>query len=75
MKGHTTTNIFTTHLGFFFLPMTDMATIRMMVTVTSSRKTPPPTLEAAVTMVMKDPLVPVAMTVVVDVYVAAARYH
>jgi len=55
--------------------MTDMAMIRMMVTVTSSRKMPPPTLETAATMVMKDPLVPVAVTVVVDVYVAAARYH
>ena len=75
MKGHTTTNIFTTHLGFFFLPMTDMATIRMMVTVTSSRKTPPPTLETAATMVLKDPLVPVAVTLVVGVYIAAARYQ
>jgi len=55
--------------------MTDMAMIRTMVTVTNSRITPPPTLETAVTMVMKDPLVPVAVTVVVGVYIAAARYH
>jgi len=60
-----TTNI--AHLGFF-LPMTDIATRIMMVTVTSSKKTPPPILETAVTMIMKGgPLVPVAVTVVVGV--------
>jgi len=47
--------------------MTDMATSIMMVTVTSSKKMPPPILETAATMVMKDPLVPVAVTVVVGV--------
>jgi len=47
--------------------MTDMAMSIMMVTVTSSKKTHPPTLETAATMVMKDPLVPVAVTVVVGV--------
>ena len=55
--------------------MTDMAMIKMMVTVTSSRMMPPPTLETAATMVVREPLGPVEVTVVVGVYIAAARYH
>ena len=68
-------NIIIAHLGFFFRPMTDMAMIKTMVTVTSSRMMPPPTLETAATMVVREPLGPVEVTVVVGVYIAAARYH
>ena len=52
--------------------MTDMAMIRMMVTVTSSRTMPPPTVETAATMVVRDPPVPAEMTVVVTVGVGIA---
>ena len=50
--------------------MTDMAMIRMMVTVSSRMM--PPTVETAATMVVKDPPVPAEMTVVVTVGVGIA---